>query len=165
MPYLTRFGTPAEVEAGLAHYVKDMTVVERIEQEVNNGAVLAWLVEGAVEWFRDGLNPPTVIRAASEEYRGEQDRVQQFVAECCVVGKGEEFTAPLAGMFGGVFPAYKNWCEDAGWRPLAKNRFLEELQRVVPELAKTSVLRSDGFGKRRRIVQLEGIKTLEDVGE
>ena len=45
--------------------------------------ILAWSVRGCAAWQREGLNPPPVITAASEEYRQESDQVAQFLTERC----------------------------------------------------------------------------------
>lgn len=160
VPYLAKFGSEAEVRAGLAQHVKDMSVGDALRREQQG--ILTWLVRGAVIWFHEGLNPPEAVLAASEAYKGEQDRVLQFITECCEVGQTEEHIVPLAGPFGGLYPAYREWCNEGGIKPLAKNRMLAEVERVVPKLAKNSVQRRDEFNKKRRILQLEGIRLLDD---
>jgi putative DNA primase/helicase len=45
--------------------------------------ILAWMVEGAVEWHREGLGEAEVIAKASEEYFGAQDVVGQWLEEEC----------------------------------------------------------------------------------
>ena len=40
-------------------------------------AILAWMVEGCLAWQRDGLNPPAVVRATTEEYFRDEDAVGQ----------------------------------------------------------------------------------------
>lgn len=47
-------------------------------------AVLAWLVEGAIESYRQMPAKPGIIAAALEEWRGESDPVLGFVTECLV---------------------------------------------------------------------------------
>lgn len=158
MPYLASFGSAAEMKAGLRTALVDKTLVERLQAE--RQGILTWIVEGAVEWYRDGLSPPDYVLAASQGYKEEQDRILQFITECCIVG--EEHCVPLAGVFGGLYPAYKEWCSDGGFRPLAKNRMLDEVTRVVPNCETRSVLRTDEFEKRRRILQVEGLKLLDD---
>lgn len=48
--------------------------------------ILAWLVRGAMEWHRKGLEDPLEVRAATEAYREEADPVGDFLAERCVAG-------------------------------------------------------------------------------
>ncbi len=44
-------------------------------------AILAWLVQGAVAWARDGLGQNPTVQAASEAYRASQDSVGLFLSE------------------------------------------------------------------------------------
>jgi putative DNA primase/helicase len=38
-----------------------------------HGAILAWMLEGAREWLKEGLNPPKSVVAATNQYFAEQD--------------------------------------------------------------------------------------------
>lgn len=49
-------------------------------------AILAWAIEGALDWQRNGLVRPVVVAEATNEYFTEQDSVRQWVAECCETG-------------------------------------------------------------------------------
>ena len=44
--------------------------------------ILAWLVRGAVKWFKEGIQYPAQVLAASEEYRADMDSFGQFLKEC-----------------------------------------------------------------------------------
>lgn len=158
LPYLSRFGTAAEVKAGIANHEADQTLVEKLQAEKQG--ILTWIIEGAVEWYREGLNAPDHILAASRGYKEEQDRILQFITECCLVG--EDFSIPLAGVFGGLYPAYKDWCADGGFRPLAKNRMLDEVRRLVPNCGTGPKYVMDDFDKRRKITQVEGLKLADE---
>ncbi len=47
--------------------------------------ILRWIVDGAVRFNRDGLNPPDAVRAATAAYRAEEDVIGRFIAECLQV--------------------------------------------------------------------------------
>jgi P4 family phage/plasmid primase-like protien len=58
--------------------------------------------------MRGGLEPPAKVKAATEEYRMEEDSLQQFVSERLVA-------APDARVLvREVYTEYKNWCERNG---------------------------------------------------
>ena len=40
--------------------------------------VLAWLVRGCLDFQREGLNPPQAVRMATEQYRNEEDIIQEI---------------------------------------------------------------------------------------
>src|SRR5690606_6246602 len=45
-------------------------------------AILAWLVAGAVAWYRHGFGPlPAAVEAATEQWRESTDRVGQYISE------------------------------------------------------------------------------------
>lgn len=157
VPYQARFGSIEEFHAGRAHYVKDTKIAEHIQAELPG--VLAWVVEGAVEWYREGLQEPDLVRLASTDYQGEQDRVKQFVEECCQVEKGA--TTPLTGNFG-ILEAYQLWCREAGFSPMAKTRFVGELARVIVWLeVREERNQSGGVNRRKKVCH--GVRLLEEA--
>jgi putative DNA primase/helicase len=46
--------------------------------------ILAWLVEGCLEWQRDGLKPPRIVTEATEKYRMDEDMIGDWIDECCI---------------------------------------------------------------------------------
>jgi putative DNA primase/helicase len=158
MPYMARFASSEEVASGRAHYAKDTRVAERLKGEIQG--VLAWVVEGARIWFQDGLQPPDAVLAASRDYQAEQDRVGQFVTECCELGK--DFETPLCGDYGGVYDTYRAWCGEGGFMALSKTRLVQELERLVPHFEKATKKQTVSAGKRKNVIVLVGLKVLED---
>ena len=56
--------------------------------------ILAWAVEGCLEWARVGLQVPAAVREATDEYRQESDKLRYFLqTECEITGKPENWTA------------------------------------------------------------------------
>jgi putative DNA primase/helicase len=86
-------------------------------------AVLAWVVEGAVLWFEQGLCEPEAVRAATRAYREEQDPLTEFLDEHCVLG--DPFAQIASKAFRG---AYKAWALDQGRRPLTDKALAERLE-------------------------------------
>jgi putative DNA primase/helicase len=81
--------------------------------------ILAWAVNGCLEWQRrGGLDLPDIVVARTSEYRDSEDTVGQFIDECCVLGNGERVLA------GALFRAYTDWAHLQGdRRPLNATLF------------------------------------------
>ncbi len=68
---------------------------------------------------------PEIVWAATREYRRAEDVVQPFIDEFCVVGNNERIAK------GGLYQAYRQWCEQTGEKPLSQKSFgvrMEELR-------------------------------------
>jgi putative DNA primase/helicase len=79
--------------------------------------VLAWIVQGCIEWQRIGLQPPDEVRRATGRYRAEMDVLAAFIDEECIVVDQASATAKA------LYGAYKAWCEENGERPESQRRF------------------------------------------
>jgi len=44
--------------------------------------ILGWLVQGCLEWQRDGLNPPERVTRAGAEWQADEDPLSDFLDEC-----------------------------------------------------------------------------------
>lgn len=159
VPYGVAFGTEEQVREGVAQSVKDVDLLLRLRDEAEG--VLAWRVRGAVEWAQDGLRAPGVVLAASAAYKSEQDRVGQFVAECCEVGAGFE-EALTDGMMGGLYPAYVSWCKEGGIYPISKQRFADDVSRVTGGGEPTDRKLTVAGGGRRKVKIVRGVRLLPD---
>lgn len=79
--------------------------------------VLAWLIAGAAEWYRRGLSPPAAIEAATAIYRGDNDPVGTFIAECC------EWVPDVQIRARALYDAYEVYCRANAIDPLSKRGF------------------------------------------
>jgi putative DNA primase/helicase len=158
VPYLAAFGTESEVLAGTHTGVKDIGTVGRLRGEMEG--ILAWRVRGAVEWAAGGLQAPSAVLAASAAYKQEQDRVGQFVAQCCELDA--QAAEPLTDGMGGLYPAFVSWCKDGGIYPMSKAKFTEGVLRVVGVGAAIERrVPSDG-GRRRNLAMVPGLRLLSE---
>lgn len=133
IPYEQRFGSKEEVASGAAAYLKDESLAEKLMAETEG--ILAWIVRGAVEWHCDGLRPPEEVKAATSAYREEQNRVGQFIRECCIFDPAGR--TQLGGEHG-VFKAYQAWCKDNGYHAMGMWKFRETL---LQEFARVKIER------------------------
>ena len=97
----------------------------RLKEEASG--ILAWLVRGNLMWREEGLSPPDAVRAATEQYRSEEDYIGQFIAERCNAGP------ELSVRAGDLYTAYSDWADANGVYRLSKfkfaNRLLEQFER------------------------------------
>jgi putative DNA primase/helicase len=79
-----------------------------------------WL-KGFAEWHKHGLMIPPSLRNATNVYRTEQDLLEQFIREECVVGVTESCAN------NDLKRRYFSWCEDNNTKPLSGHRFGRKL--------------------------------------
>ena len=67
-----------------------------IKKDVNRSAkllrelpgILRWIVQGALDYKKSGLNPPKGVMAAKEEYKQENDLLADWICDCCDLEEG-----------------------------------------------------------------------------
>ena len=106
------FGVTVEANGKIRRQLETDNAVHR--------AAMAWAVEGARLYLRDGLtDEPQAVQDATERYFASQDLVGQFLNECF------EVADPTQQMYSekksDVYARYKTWAVDQGLRqPLSK---------------------------------------------
>jgi putative DNA primase/helicase len=101
---------------------RDKKLGEKLRSEADG--ILRWAVEGCLMWQRDGLNPPDIVRAATEEYRQEMDVLGEFIEDRCIIQEGVRVSNV------DLWNAYMDWCEENKERyPLSRRDFKKELER------------------------------------
>jgi putative DNA primase/helicase len=98
----------------------DPNLPARLREEASG--ILAWLVRGTLMWREEALNPPDVVRAATENYRSEEDYIGQFIDEQCYIDPEVSQTA------GELYRAYRNWSEENGLKPISNVKFSRRLR-------------------------------------
>lgn len=98
---------------------------EKIERQIQaeKSGIFAWMVRGFHEWKKQGLNPPEVVRKATEEYFVSNDHLGEYLSERTVESLGATTTV------GDLHKDYETWAKDCGVKPL-KKRPLGELLRA-----------------------------------
>jgi putative DNA primase/helicase len=89
---------------------------EKLQSEEGPG-ILNHLIQGCLEWQRDGLAEPEAVTSATEEYRAEMDTIGDFFSERCVLIDEVRCKA------NDLYAAYKEWSESSGGRPLSGRKF------------------------------------------
>lgn len=69
---------------------KDPDRMEKLKAE--HSGILAWIVNGALLYRKEGLKPPKKIDDTRNEYKDEMDLLSDWIKQDCVVGHGEVAT-------------------------------------------------------------------------
>ena len=123
---------------------KDGKLPEKLKAEYPG--ILAWAVEGCLEWQRLGLTPPQEVRAATEEYKSEMDLIGKWIEECCNDIPHVSATAKA------LYTNYKSWVEDNGGYPLSSTKFGLKLRDRGYTKGKSSTTIYHGIGLREHSV-------------
>jgi putative DNA primase/helicase len=106
VPFLKTFWNPDKGETGPDELMQDKDLPAKLKAE--SEGILAWAVRGCLEWQRNGLQIPETVRAATEDYRCEQDVLGRFVNECCLTGQAYRVK------FSSLFESLEAYCNDNG---------------------------------------------------
>ncbi len=83
--------------------------------------IFRWMVEGAVDWYLNGLDVPPEVRESTEEYRESSDILGDFVEMCLAQDKSSEL--PIKELY----EIYTAWCVVRDEYRLSKRRFVQNL--------------------------------------
>lgn len=93
---------------------EDKTLKRRMLEAENLEFVLAWLVEGAYQWYKlegRGLQKPEIVRQHTEQQRNAQDSIAMWLEECCDLDPAY-WTSNAK-----IRTNYEAWCEETGHEP------------------------------------------------
>jgi putative DNA primase/helicase len=100
----------------------DRDLLTKLEAELPG--FLAWLVQGAVIYCRDGLRGrPREVQASTEEYRECSDRLREFLEDCCQLNRRAWVSSAR------LVNAYQDWCKKNGEKyPLEGREFTDQMR-------------------------------------
>ena len=108
---------------------QDRALPARLREELSG--LLAWAVEGCLEWQREGLGVPDAVKDATNSYKDEMDIVGQFISECCFLAESASVRSS------NLFEAWRGWAQKNGENE-RNNKWL------------TNVLAEKGYQKKAR---------------
>lgn len=130
---------------------KDPRRAERLEAEAPG--ILRWCVEGALAYQRDGLNPPSKVKAAHDDYREDMDLLAEWLESCCE--QGPSFAATSSELWN----SWEYFARNRGelrFIPSSKSLGRRLLSRGFVGIKNTHGLRGRGFVGLRVRADLEG---------
>lgn len=144
IPFIQRFWNPSKGESGPANRQQDKTLPTKLRAEASG--ILAWAVNGCLDWQADRLNEPDSVKLATHQYRSDENTVERWLNECCE--RVDNAREPA----GRLYAKYKQWCEDSRADPVSNQKF-------------AGLLNDSGFRKKKsgsyyyqglRVTQREG---------
>jgi P4 family phage/plasmid primase-like protien len=113
--------------------------------------ILAWAIQGCIDWQKERLGMPEEIQAANDAYKEEMDLVNFFLLEECNIGDGLNVKAQH------LYDHYREWCKKNGHNPYNQLNFGKELKAHDYENYKGT--KGYSFWKR---IELKAEREIED---
>ena len=99
----------------------DRHLSEKLQLEASG--ILNWLIEGCLNWQREGLNPPKVVLDTMYEYKCDMDEMFEFFDACLI--KDTRAITPHAILY----TAHKLWCEIDEVPIMSKKKFTQNMRK------------------------------------
>lgn len=99
---------------------RDLDLPAKLEQEMDG--ILGWMVEGCLEYQKQGLNPPEIVLHATEEYFNDEDVFTQWVSEKCEVGP-DQWCPPSA-----LFDSWRDYAYSNNFPAGTQKPFKQKLE-------------------------------------
>ncbi len=110
--------------------VKDMQLEEKLRAEAPG--ILKWMIEGCLDWQKNGLVRPDVVTKATAEYFAEQDLVNQWAEDCCNRGPTQSDTLAV------LFKSWSDYALANGEKPGTTKWFSQTLAKLGCEAVKNT---------------------------
>jgi putative DNA primase/helicase len=101
---------------------RDPQLAARLKDEW--AGILAWAVDGCLDWQEHGLAPPEAVTRATDAYFAGEDGYSDWIADDC------EMIAGLMSRSPDLFASWRAWAEKAGQHAGDNKRFREEMERL-----------------------------------
>jgi putative DNA primase/helicase len=92
--------------------------------------ILRWMIEGCIDWQKNGLVRPDVVTKATAEYFAEQDLVNQWIEDCCDLSVTQSDTLAF------LFKSWSDYALSNGEKPGTTKWFSQTLGRLGCEAVK-----------------------------
>lgn len=99
---------------------RDESLPDRLQGEWPG--ILAWMIEGALAWQRQGLAPPRAVLSATEAYLDGQDAIGAWMGEK-VVRDDQAWTSTTE-----LYNSFRMWATGVGEFVLPRARFIDALE-------------------------------------
>jgi putative DNA primase/helicase len=107
----------------------DRELEQKLLQEAPG--ILQWMIDGCLDWQRNGLIRPQVVLDATAEYFSEQDSIRQWIEECC------DIQCTFSDTSSNLYKSWAAWAEANGEHAGSNKRFSPALERQGYTKSKT----------------------------
>jgi putative DNA primase/helicase len=108
---------------------RDPELAEKLKQEWPG--ILAWMIEGCLQWQTMGLKPPGSVKQATAKYFEAEDSLNLWLEDCCEK-KPDAWESSSA-----LFTSWQGWASSKGEAPGSMKHL-------------TQMLEAKGFVKQRK---------------
>ncbi len=99
---------------------RDETLGERLKAELPG--ILAWVINGCLEWQQQRLAAPPVVREATQAYLGAEDALAAWIEDA-----GESDPDVWEGTHA-LYRSWKSWCDRTGEHASSLKKFSQRLE-------------------------------------
>lgn len=99
---------------------RDTTLPDRLKTEWPG--ILKWMIDGCLEWQRQGLAPPVAVTTATEQYLEGEDALTAWLDEKCQRSPHSRSSST------DLFVSWKVWAEGAGEYAGSQRQFSQRLE-------------------------------------
>lgn len=99
---------------------RDLALPEKLRSEWPG--ILAWMIDGCMEWQESGLEPPPVIAQATDAYLEGEDDIGSWIEDRCTID-GDAFERRSD-----LYSNYTSWAESEGIRAVGAKRFYQAME-------------------------------------
>lgn len=99
---------------------RDPELPEKLKAE--GPGILAWMIDGCLEWRQRGLAPPEAVTKATADYLEAEDATAAWVADCC------QISANAWARSNDLFANWSAWAQKNGEYIGSQKRFIERLE-------------------------------------
>jgi putative DNA primase/helicase len=99
---------------------KDPDLPKKLKAEL--AGILAWAVRGCQAWQSHGMQVPSAVRLATQEYRSEMDILGDFFEQRCFVSNCLRIRTSL------LYETYESWCQEEHRDPVKHRTFSMRLK-------------------------------------
>ena len=111
-------------------HTRDTSLKQKFAEAEVQSAILNWLLEGYRLLRKEGLRLPKSVKAATERYQHDSDKMVLFFEDNLVADDtAEELTST-------IYARYKGWCKDNGCYAEGMKNFKQGLEAFAPVVRK-----------------------------